>query len=103
VRASLEFRHASWFDEDVYALLREHDAAMCISDQGEGEDAVPFVSTASWGYMRLRADGYEDAELSQHASSIREQAWTETYAFFKHEETAPAMAARLDALSREAG
>ncbi|MDD9938445.1 MAG: DUF72 domain-containing protein [Myxococcales bacterium] len=102
VRASLEFRHKSWFEDEIFALLREHDAALCISDQGEGEEATPPVSTASWGYLRLRRDAYDEEELSEQAHQIAAQAWSDAFAFFKHEETAPAMAARLMQLNERA-
>lgn len=52
-RAAFEFRHASWFDDEVFALLREHRAALCIAD-AEGDLDVPVVATADWGYLRLR-------------------------------------------------
>src|SRR5205807_8167967 len=44
-RAALEFRHESWFDEEIFGLLREHQAALCIAEAEEGVE-VPFVSTA---------------------------------------------------------
>ena len=95
VRATLEFRHASWFDDEVYGLLREHGVALCISDQGEGEDETPFESTADFGYLRLRRDGYSDDELSAIADRIRAQEWNEIHAYFKHEQLAPTLAAQL--------
>ena len=35
-RHCFEFRHPSWFAEPVYALLREHDAALVIGDHPSG-------------------------------------------------------------------
>ncbi|NIM62351.1 MAG: DUF72 domain-containing protein, partial [Acidobacteria bacterium] len=58
---ALEFRHDSWFDDDVFELLRLHDAALCVTDAEEGE--VPITSTASFGYLRLRRPRYEEQEL----------------------------------------
>jgi uncharacterized protein YecE (DUF72 family) len=52
VRVVFEFRHPSWFSDDVYALLGDRDAALCIVDSEEGTTAD--VATASWGYVRLR-------------------------------------------------
>ena len=95
VPASVEFRHASWFDDEVNGLLREHGVALCMSDQGEGEDATPFESTAGFGYLRLRRDGYSDEDLSAIAARIRAQTWDDVYAYFKHEELAPTLAAKL--------
>jgi uncharacterized protein YecE (DUF72 family) len=52
-RSALEFRHASWFDDEVYQLLRDHNVALCIAE-AEDDLEVPFMATAGWGYLRLR-------------------------------------------------
>jgi uncharacterized protein YecE (DUF72 family) len=52
VRVAVEFRHASWFDKDVAALLSERDAALCIADRGS-KLITPAWRTASWGYVRF--------------------------------------------------
>lgn len=83
-RAALEFRHESWFDDEVFAVMREHNAALCIA-QAEELD-VPFVSTADWGYLRLRLPDYDDAGLSEWATRVRGQAWSDAFVFFKHED-----------------
>jgi uncharacterized protein YecE (DUF72 family) len=95
-RAALEFRHASWFDEDVFELLRKRRAALCIADADDGPD-VPFVTTADWGYLRLRRPDYRDAALRSWAKRIQRQAWRETFVFFRHEDEGkgPRMAKRL--------
>lgn len=94
-RAAFEFRHASWFADDVYDVLKSRDAALCIADTEDG--TTPDVATASWGYLRLRDAGYTDAELDGWAASVRRDAWTDAYVYFKHEATGtgPALAARL--------
>jgi uncharacterized protein YecE (DUF72 family) len=95
LRAAFEFRHASWFDEDVYALLRAADIALCVA---EAEKLVtPLVATASWGYVRLRTVDYDDAALAAWAEKIKSQPWRQCFVFFKHEEgaTGPAYAQTL--------
>lgn len=82
-----EFRHATWFDEEVYELLRKKDAALCLAD-ADDELEVPLVSTASWGYLRLRRPGYAQDELKKWHSWIRDQKWKSAYVFFKHEDEA---------------
>jgi uncharacterized protein YecE (DUF72 family) len=84
-RAAFEFRHLSWFDDEVFALLRDHQAALCIADT-EGDLAVPVVATADWGYLRLRRPDYGEAELQAWAQRVRQQGWQEAFVFFKHEE-----------------
>jgi uncharacterized protein YecE (DUF72 family) len=98
---ALEFRHESWFDDEVYALLQGRGIALCISDEGEGERATPFVATAGWGYLRLRRERYDDAELADFALRMSKETWSVAYTYFKHEEGAPELAARLAAKVRE--
>ena len=92
-RAAFEFRHTSWFDDEVYAALREKGGAWCVADTGEEGDP-PFVSTADWGYLRLRRVAYEEKDLKDWADRIRAQSWREAFVFFKHEEagTGPRLA-----------
>jgi uncharacterized protein YecE (DUF72 family) len=95
-RVAIEFRHESWFDDEVFARMRGSNAALCIADQGEGEKAVPFVPTASFGYLRLRREVYTEDELAEFAARVAQVAtWSEAYAYFKHEEGAPALAFQL--------
>lgn len=83
-RAAMEFRHESWFADDVFDALRGRDIALVAVDDDEG--GAPLVPTASWGYLRLRRAGYDSAALNGWARRIREQTWREAYAFLKHEE-----------------
>lgn len=95
-RAAFEFRHPSWFDEEVFGLLREHQVALCIAE-AEDDLEVPFVSTASWGYLRLRRPDYSTPELKAWLQRLREQDWRDTFVFFKHEDEGkgPQMAKRF--------
>jgi uncharacterized protein YecE (DUF72 family) len=98
-RAAMEFRHESWFDDEVYQALREHDVALVGVDEDEG--ATPLVATASWGYLRLRKPEYGDDELRTWAARVREQPWSEAYVFLKHDEEStagPDAAVRLAAM-----
>jgi uncharacterized protein YecE (DUF72 family) len=95
LRAAMEFRHESWFSEDVYDRLRARGAALCIA---ESEDlATPTVATASWGYLRLRRQDYDRAAVATWAERIRAQPWNIAYVFFKHEDEGrgPALATDL--------
>ena len=83
-RVALECRHASWHDDKVFSLLREHEVCLVISDQ---EDATtPLVATAPWGYARLHRAGYTDFELREWAARIAGLEWSDCMVFFKHEE-----------------
>jgi uncharacterized protein YecE (DUF72 family) len=63
-RTAFEFRHPSWFEAEVFDLLNDHQAALCIAD-ADDELRVPFEATANWGYLRLRRTNYTDAELKK--------------------------------------
>ena len=94
-RHAFEFRHHSWFDDGVYALLRAWNAALCVADTERG--TTPLVATADFGYVRLRDAQYTDAELGEWAARARDPGWRDAYVFFKHEESGagPALAERL--------
>jgi uncharacterized protein YecE (DUF72 family) len=81
--AALEFRHPSWFDEETYRILREHNLALCASDTEE--EAARLIPTADFGYLRLRRETYGDGELAQWVRRVLEQPWKKAYVFFKHE------------------
>ena len=83
-RFVFEFRHDSWFDEDVFAVLRERDIAMCIGEQDDFK--CPVVCTASWGYLRLHRLDYQTAALEEWAKCVTSQCWTDAYVYFKHDE-----------------
>ncbi len=95
VRAAFEFRHDSWFCDEVYQALSDRGAALVTADTGEGD--APVVPTASFGYARLRRPGYADGELAEWAQALRQPGWRDVFAFFKHEDAGagPRMAARF--------
>ena len=94
-RFAFEFRHASWFDEDVFAALKARDAALCVAE--DEKLATPFHPTASWGYLRLRRDDYSPRDVKAWASRVQQAPWSEAFVFFKHEDQArgPELAQRF--------
>jgi uncharacterized protein YecE (DUF72 family) len=100
-RAAMEFRHASWFDDEVFGMLRDHQAALCVAD-AEDDPEVPFVATADWGYLRLRRPDYNASALTAWAARMKKQTWRDCFVFFKHEDAGkgPQLASGLlDALA----
>jgi uncharacterized protein YecE (DUF72 family) len=83
-RTAIEFRHESWHDDVVFDALREHGVALCIAQTADEE--TPVVATAGWGYMRLRREAYDTAELRQWRERIAAQKWDEAFVYFKHED-----------------
>ncbi len=97
LRVAFEFRHASWFDDGVFALLKTHGAALCIAE--DADLAAPQVATADFGYLRLRREDYTAKELASWAAWIHGQksSWKDAFIYFKHEDTGtgPRWAAEL--------
>jgi uncharacterized protein YecE (DUF72 family) len=96
VRAAFEFRHQSWFDDEVFTALRNHNAALCIAEAEDGVE-VPFESTADWGYLRLRRPDYGNPELTAWIERVKGKGWQDAFVFFKHEDEGkgPQMAKRF--------
>ncbi len=93
IRVSVEFRHPSWDNEDVYRLLERHGAAYCIMSGAN----LPCVlrSTSDFCYVRLHGPdqqhlyggSYSDADLRWWADRIREwaAAGKDVYAYFNND------------------
>jgi uncharacterized protein YecE (DUF72 family) len=93
-RAAFEFRNDSWFDDEVYAVLKEAGAALCLSER-EDDAPPPLVETAPWGYVRLRLEQYSDDDLARWSARFASTAWQDIHVYFMHEPTAPAYAQTL--------
>jgi uncharacterized protein YecE (DUF72 family) len=88
--AAMEFRHSSWFDDEVYDRLRSHGVALVAVDEDEAEGkGSPLIPTAPWGYLRLRRSAYDTGTLQRWATRIQDQQWNEAYVFLKHEDGSP--------------
>lgn len=103
MRAVMEFRHRSWFDEETLGALRDHGATLCFSDVDPTDEddpglEQPFEATTDWGYVRLRRAYYEEDALTAWAARLRTHAFREVFVFFKHETTGPELALRLRTL-----
>lgn len=85
-RAAFEFRHDSWFIDEVFALLREANAALCEAESEKLE--TPHVRTADFTYFRLRKQSYSAKERSDLAKRAHELAESgDVFTYFKHEDT----------------
>ncbi len=86
VPAAFEFRHLSWLDPEVYARLESKNLALCVAD---GEKlSTPVEITATYGYFRLRDEGYTPKDVARWAEAIREKTphCSDVFVYFKHEE-----------------
>lgn len=74
----IEFRHQSWLEEDVFAILRQHHAGLCVFDMPDF--TCPLRATANFAYIRfhgsdsLYSSCYSDEELEDWAKRISELA-----------------------------
>ena len=95
LRAAVEFRHESWFADDVYAVLRAHGAALVVTDQDKWPRA-PRVEVSGLAYYRLRRD-YDHAALDGWRRELVAEAAArdELHVYFRHEPEAPAWAAHI--------
>lgn len=100
LKAAFEFRHESWFADDVFSCLKQHNRALCVA---ETEDrTTPDVVTADFCYYRYRKPEYTPEErqamlrrMQEHLSNGRD-----TYAYFKHEETPQGAIYAVDVLKQ---
>jgi uncharacterized protein YecE (DUF72 family) len=99
---AFEFRHSSWFEDDAIALLAGQNCALCIADSDDDLE-VPLLRTATWGYLRLRREGYTTAGLRKWMRAVESQSWERAFVFFKHEDeaTGPRLAEQFLALSSD--
>jgi uncharacterized protein YecE (DUF72 family) len=85
ISGAFDFRHPSWLQAEVLDLLRGQGCCLGLEDT----DELPLddlISTASWGYLRLRRSDYTAADLAQWREKILAQEWEKVFMFFKHEE-----------------
>jgi uncharacterized protein YecE (DUF72 family) len=101
-RTAFEFRHETWFDEETFGLLRAQDCALVVSDTDE-KPLTEIISTASWGYLRLRRTAYEERDLTEWLKRVRDQKWKDAFVFFKHEDegVGPKLAAQFIEMSKK--
>jgi uncharacterized protein YecE (DUF72 family) len=86
LRVAFEFRHASWFTPEIFDLLRQHQAALCVAESDELQ--TPDVVTAPFCCYRLRKSEYGPADLEQLEKQFEERAAQgDVFAYLKHEDS----------------
>ena len=100
---AFEFRHKSWYHDEVFELLRQHDVSLCLSDHHDAP--APWEVTAQHVYIRGHGpggrykDNYPDATLRSWARRIAR--WREqrrpVFVYFDNDQksAAPADARRM--------
>jgi len=100
ISCAFEFRSTSWLNDEILRLLHEREHSLCIADTDENpKDQI--ISTAKWGYLRLRRSDYTVRDLSKWGQRIRSQKWKRAFVFFEHEDKAkgPELAIRFRELA----
>lgn len=97
MRAAFEFRHDSWFDNEIFNLLKSRNISLCIADTADL--ATPQKITADYGYLRLRRQDYQQIDIQRWFQFVRDQkpSWKDAFVYFKHEEsgTGPKLAKQM--------
>jgi uncharacterized protein YecE (DUF72 family) len=101
VQVAFEFRNESWFTDDIFSCLKQHNRALCVAETEER--ITPDVVTADFCYYRYRKPEYSREERSAMVGRMNEHlsVGRDTYAYFKHEETPQGALYAVDVL-REA-
>jgi uncharacterized protein YecE (DUF72 family) len=85
--SAFEFRHESWFKDEIFEVLKTHNQALCVAETEER--TTPDVVTADFAYYRYRKPHYTAEERHAMIARIQEHltAGRNVFAYFKHEET----------------
>ena len=65
---TFEFRHKSWLAPEVYTLLGEHRAAMCIPDRPDLPRDIR--ATTDWIYLRLHGSDHDEGDYGQEELGV---------------------------------
>ncbi len=86
-RIAFEFRHESWFADNVYRLLREHNASLCVADTDDLKTPEVLTAGDHVAFRLRRHGGYTDDELAGFATRFSGLAQErDVYAYFRHED-----------------
>lgn len=90
MRQAFEFRNETWFDQEVYSLLKDYHACLCIAHSGR----FPYIKevTADFLYLRFHGAGsvlyscnYSDQELKEWADFVKKFKHKDIFAFFNND------------------
>lgn len=82
---AFEFRHESWFSDQVFQILKNKNVALCWAESEKID--TPKIATADFLYYRFREPEYSQPDLDKVAQELEAyRTQREVYAFFKHEE-----------------
>jgi uncharacterized protein YecE (DUF72 family) len=87
VPSAFEFRHPSWWSDEIFELLKSNNRALCVAETEER--VTPDVVTADFAYYRYRKPTYTPEERRTMVARLRDHLaqGRNAFAYFKHEET----------------
>lgn len=84
---AFEFRNGSWFTDEIYATLGEHNAALCVAESDDLSTPEIHPSSTHVCFRLRRNGGYTPVELQAFAGHILPlTADHDVYVYFKHED-----------------
>lgn len=98
-RYTVEFRHSSWLNDDVFTILAENRAALCIHDMLEDH---PDLTTTDWVYYRFHGKDYGGSYSYQKLSAVADrlmehlQEGRDVYVYFNNDQDGHAVANAAD-------
>jgi len=103
VPTAFEFRHESWFADDIFSVLKQHNRALCVAETEER--LTPDVVTADFAYYRYRKPEYSSEERAAMLRRMHEHlaAGRNAFAYFKHEETPQGAIYAMEVLKQARG
>jgi uncharacterized protein YecE (DUF72 family) len=99
---AFDFRSETWHNPETYGILAGRGIGLCLEDTDENPVSA-IASTAGWGYLRLRRNGYTASGLTKLLKMIKEQKWDKAFVYFMHDEgrgsDAPGLALKFAEMS----
>jgi uncharacterized protein YecE (DUF72 family) len=85
LRVAFDFRHRSWLDDATLRLLSAHEAALALTDDGEGAPRLEL--TANFTYVRIRRDDDDLEAIDRWAErlALLTRRGVDVHAFVKHD------------------
>lgn len=91
----IEFRHSSWFDDEVYDLLKECEVGFCSVSAPDLPDNL--INTSNLSYVRFHGIGtekyqylYSEGELKEWADKIKKSNSDKIFCYFNNDYNANA-------------
>jgi uncharacterized protein YecE (DUF72 family) len=92
----VEFRHTSWFADEIFQILKNHDVSYCMISAPDGLPEIARA-TADTAYVRFHGKdewyryNYSEEELREWSQKVQELSAKRTYLYFNNDYNATAV------------